>query len=453
MKVLLVRPPRIKKAIALGEFMYSEPIGLEMVYAMLEAKHQVEILDLMSEKICIEDKLADYEPQVVGITTLCIDVPAAKELAERVKKYDANIITIIGGTQAFLNSRAFFIDAVDHVMKYTTTGNIAQLYNYLETGEQPPLIDGICSRINDYQTTKKHGRNEYVLPNRESTAKYRSKYSYFGYKPCAIMGTSQGCAQNCRFCLRWRIEGAKESYFPIDFVKEDILNIREDNIMIFDNDFLHNSHRIRELCDFLEVGQIHKNFICYGSVRSVLNNKEAIKRFQTLGLKAVLIGYETFKDEELNSYNKKSSIRDNIEASRFLKEIGLDVWASFMLHPDWSVGDFKAFRKYLKTLGPEVSSFSPLTPFPNLPLYAEYQDRLLVSKEDYEKWSFGEVTIQPSGISLRRYYYEILKTNLYVNLVRNNIIYLIKKFGLFSVLRLSAGSISLFIRYLKLMVQ
>jgi len=170
MKVLLVRPPRIKKAIALGEFMYSEPIGLEMVYAMLEAKHQVEILDLMSEKICIEDKLADYEPQVVGITTLCIDVPAAKELAERVKKYDANIITIIGGTQAFLNSRAFFIDAVDHVMKYTTTGNIAQLYNYLETGEQPPLIDGICSRINDYQTTKKHGRNEYVLPNRESTA-------------------------------------------------------------------------------------------------------------------------------------------------------------------------------------------------------------------------------------------------------------------------------------------
>ncbi len=453
MKVLLVRPPRIKKAIALGEFMYSEPIGLEMVYAMLEAKHQVEILDLMSEKICIEDKLADYEPQVVGITTLCIDVPAVKELAERVKKYGGNIITIIGGTQALLNSKAFFSDAVDHVMKYTTTENIAQLYNYLELGAEPPIIDGICSRINDYQTTNKHDRNEYVLPNRESTAKYRSKYSYFGYKPSAIMGTSQGCAQNCRFCLRWRIEGAKESYFPIDFVKEDILNIKEDNIMIFDNDFLHNSHRIRELCDFLEMEQIQKNFICYGSVKSVLKNKQVIKRFQNLGLKAVLIGYETFKDDELNSYNKKSTIQDNIEASRFLKEIRLDVWASFMLHPDWSVEDFKDFRKYLKTLDPEVSSFSPLTPFPNLPLYAEYQDRLLVGKEEYEKWSFGEVTIQPSGMSLRRYYYEILKTNLHVNLARNNIMYLIKKFGVFSVLRLSAGSISLFIRYLKLMRQ
>jgi len=122
------------------------------------------------------------------------------------------------------------------------------------------------------------------------------------------MGTSQGCAQNCRFCLRWRIEGAKESYFPIDFVKEDILNIREDNIMIFDNDFLHNSHRIRELCDFLEAKQIQKNFICYGSVRSVLNNKEAIKRFQTLGLKAVLIGYERMRNLTATIKNQASGI-------------------------------------------------------------------------------------------------------------------------------------------------
>ena len=49
MKILLVRPARIKQAITLGEFMYSEPIGLEIVYAMLEDKHQLEILDLMSE--------------------------------------------------------------------------------------------------------------------------------------------------------------------------------------------------------------------------------------------------------------------------------------------------------------------------------------------------------------------------------------------------------------------
>ncbi len=452
MKVLLIRPARIKQAITLGEFMYSEPIGLEMLYTMLGDSHEVEILDLMSEDINIEDKLRDFRPQVVGITSLCIDVYALRALAETVKAYDSNIITMAGGTQTFLNSEAFFIDTIDHVLRYTTTENINELFHYLEKEIDPPMIDGIHSRVNEFQTTKVYGVNQYVHPNRESTAKYRGKYSYFGYKPCAIMGTSQGCSQRCSFCLRWRIEGHREKNLPMNFVKQDILNIRENNIMIFDNDFLHDGDRIAEFCDMLQEENIHKRFICYGSVKSILKNKEEINRFKDLGLEAILVGYETFKEEELEGYEKNSTIGDNIEASIFLKKIGVDVWASFMLHPDWSTEDFRTFRRYLKILNPEISSFSPLTPFPNLPLYKEYQYRLLVEKEDYEKWSFGEVTIRPSQMSLRTYYYEILKTNLYVNLFRNSVLYNTKKFGFMTITRLFWGSFKVFIRYIKLML-
>ncbi|MFZ5969887.1 MAG: B12-binding domain-containing radical SAM protein [Bacillota bacterium] len=452
MKILLVRPPRIKQAIALGEFMYSEPIGLEMVYGMLEDKHELEILDLMSEKIEIEDKLKAFKPQVVGITSLCIDVYAVKELTERVKRFDPAVVTVVGGTQAYLNSEAFFVESIDHVMKYTTRANVQGLYDYIERGENPPLMDGICSRANNFKTTNVPGVNEYVHPNRASTAKYRKHYSYFGYKPCAIMGTAQGCSKTCRFCLRWRIEGASETYFPMEFVKEEILDIQEDSIMVFDNDFLHNAERIQELCDFLEENGIQKNFICYASVNSILKNGEVIKQFKNLGLRAVLVGYETFREDELKKYEKKSSVEDNIRASRFLKDIGLDVWASFMVHPDWSLEDFKGFRKYLRLLNPEISSLSPLTPFPNLPLYKEYQERLMVAKEDHEAWSFGQVTIMPLQMSLRRYYYEILKTNLYVNLIQNSVVYMIKKFGFARVFRLFMGSMSLLRKYIKLMM-
>ncbi|ABR46828.1 Radical SAM domain protein [Alkaliphilus metalliredigens QYMF] len=453
MKVLLVRPARIKQAVTLGEFMYSEPIGLEMVYAMLENQHHVEIVDMMSEKITLEDKLKAFQPEVVGITSLCIDVFAVRALAEAVKKYDPSIITMVGGTQSFLNPEAFFTETIDHVMKYTNTENMTTLFGYLQRGEQPPIIHGICSGVNDFKTTDKCGMNQYVHPNRKATAKYRRQYSYFGYRPCAIMGTSQGCSKTCSFCLRWRIEGATERYLPMDFVKEEIRSIEEDNIMVFDNDFLHNGDRIEELCNFLQEEGIHKNFICYASVNSILSNKEVIKRFTKLGLSTVLVGYETFKEEELKKYQKKSSTDDNLNASQFLKEIGLDVWASFMIHPDWSVADFKEFRRYLKKLNPEISTFSPLTPFPNLPLYNEYKDRLLIQKEEYEKWSFGQVTINPSKMSLRKYYYEILKTILYVNLVRNNILYMISRFGITSILRLFKGSIKAFIKYIQLMMQ
>ena len=451
MKVLLVRPPRIKQAITLGEFMYSEPIGLEIIYAMLEHKHQVEILDLMSDKVSIGDKLKDYKPQVVGITSLCIDVPIVNAITEEVKKYDPNIVTLIGGTQALLNPQAFFIGSVDHVMKYTTTKNITELFHYLENGIRVPLIHGICSRINNFEATSSQGINEYIHPNREATTKYRKYYSYFGYRPAAIMATAQGCSKACRFCLRWRIEGHKENYLPMEFVIEEIRSIKEKTIMVFDNDFLHNAKRINTLCDFLQKENVKKEFICYASVYSIKKNKDVIRRFKGLGLKAVMVGYESFNNEELKSYQKKSTIEDNLEASKFMKSIGLDVWASFMLHPDWTGADFKAFRKYVKLLSPELSSLSPLTPFPNLPLYLEYKDRMLVKREDYEKWSFGQVTIMPSKMSLRNYYFEILKTNLSVNTQLKNVIYMVRKFGFFTVFRLFNGTLYLFVRYIRLM--
>ena len=41
--------------------------------------------------------------------------------------------------------------------------------------------------------------------------------------------------------------------------------------------------------------------------------------------------------------------------------------------------------------------------------FYEYKDRLIYDVEDYEKWNFGDVLIYPSNMSLRRYYWEILK--------------------------------------------
>ncbi len=58
-------------------------------------------------------------------------------------------------------------------MKYTTTDNITRLLDCLEKGEKLPVIDGIYSQNNGFVTTEKCGRNEYIHPNRNSTAKYR----------------------------------------------------------------------------------------------------------------------------------------------------------------------------------------------------------------------------------------------------------------------------------------
>lgn len=453
MRILLVRPPRIKQAITLSDFMFSEPIGLEMVYGVLQNKYDVEIFDMMIEEISLSEKIENFKPMVVGITSLCIDVFKVLELCSEIKKSNDSIITVVGGTQAFLNPEGFINENVDYIFEYTTSNNLLEFYDSLLLGKSSVLIDGIRSKDLSYKSTGIKGKNEYMLPNRSSTLKYRKEYSYFGYRPAAIAEFGTGCEKVCDFCLRWRIEGVKERLIDLELTKKDLANIQEPTIMFMDNDFLANEEKLESFINVVKELNLNKNYIMYGSVKGVIEYKEYLKELKNLGLKALLVGYETFNDEEMTKYHKKSNTSDNFIASKILRELGIDVWASFMAHPDWNKNDFKLFRKYINKLKPQITSISPLTPFPNLPMYEKYKDRLLYTKDDFEKWSFGQVMIKPSNISLKAYYWELLKTNLYVNLFINKNTEMIKKFGLKNIFRISAGSMKAVKKYIILMME
>lgn len=450
MKILLVRPPRIKQAITLSDFMFSEPIGLEMVYGVLKNCHEVEIFDMMVDSISLTEKIEDFKPDAVGITSLCIDVKKVLKLCSEVKKINPSIVTVVGGTQTYLNPEGFYNENVDHIFEYTNKNNLEQFYNSLPHVQ---LIDGVRSKKLDYASTSVKKRNEYMLPDRSSTNKYRKEYSYFGYKPAAIMEFGTGCEKVCDFCLRWRIEGVQEKLIDLDLTKKDLSNIIEPTIMFMDNDFFGSKEKLEAFIKIVGELKLNKNYIMYASVKGIIEYENHLRELKKLGLKALLVGYETFSDEEMNSYHKKSSSSDNFKASQILKEAGIDVWASFMAHPDWDNQSFKLFRGYIKKLKPQITSISPLTPFPNLPMYEKYKDRLLYSKDDFERWSFGQVMIEPSKMSLRKYYWELLKTNLYVNLLVNKNTEMIKKYGLTNILRITIGSLKAVKKYVSLMLE
>ena len=454
MRILLVRPPRIKQAITLSDMMFSEPLGLEMLYALLIDEHDVEIFDMMCDRDTLETKLKAFKADMVGVTSLCIDVDEVLRLTRQVKSSNSDIVTMVGGTQAYLNPKSFLDDSVDYIFKFTTRENASSFFNEMTTKAHAKkdisYIKGILAKTSGYLGEGEIGRNEYILPNRESTAKYRKHYSYFGYKPAAIMQISHGCDKMCRFCLRWRIEGHVAVEFSEELIEADLLSIKESTVMLFDNDIFGASGRADRLIDILDRNGIEKNFIAYASVDSILGSIESLKRFKAHGLKALIVGYESFSEEDMCYYTKKASIEDNIRASILMKELDIDVWASFMAHPDWTKDDFRKLRKHIKKLSPQVTSLSPLTPFPNLPLYKEYENRLLYKLDDYEKWSFAQVMIRPGKMSLKSYYMELLATNLYINLFINKPTEMLKRYGLPSMFRLLKGSISTVIKYLRL---
>ena len=287
MNILLIRPPRIKQAITLSDFMFSEPLGLEMIYGVLKANHDVEIFDMMIEKTSLSEKLKTYSPNLVGVTSLCIDVNLVKKICREVKELDANIITFIGGTQTYLNPQSFIDDSVDYIFKYTNRDNLNSFFNILEKKEDVIDLDGVLSKNIGYKDSGKQGRNEYMLPDRQSTERYRDYYSYFGYRPAAIMEFGLGCNKLCEFCLRWRIEGARERLIDLDLVRKDLIQIKEPTIMFVDNDFFASREKIQTFISIIKELKINKNYIVYASVKGIIDYKDTIKEFVDLGLKAL----------------------------------------------------------------------------------------------------------------------------------------------------------------------
>lgn len=298
---------------------------------------------------------------------------------------------------------------------------------------------GIYSNKLNYKSTIESCQNEYIKADRESTLKYRKKYKYTGYQPCAILITSYGCRNHCAFCIRWRIENPKQMELPMDEVIDEIVSINEPYIMICDSDFLINKKRLLEFMDLLEERNIKKTFMCYGSVNTVLENEDILDRLSKNGLKAVIVGYESFDDKYLSKWTKKTTADNNYKATEILKKAKIATWGTFIIHPDFSKEDFKKSKEYIKYLKPELMSYTPLCPHPLTPLYNEYRDRLIYEKEDYEKWSFGDVVIYPSKMSLKRYYFEILLLGIFTNLNWYSLKYGFKTFPLKNNFRMIFG--------------
>lgn len=440
MRILLIRPMPSKKAVSIKNFMFGEPLGLESVSTILkELNQEVLFMDLMVDGLSKYTKiLKTFKPDVIGITSQCTDIDNVKKISRLAKEINKNIKIVVGGIQVTITPEAYFDRNIDYVFKTTTRENYKHLLEQI-MNDSDEEIEGVYSKKRQYQSALSSCQNEYVKPDREITAKYRKNYNYVGYRPCALLQTSYGCKNHCKFCVRWRIEGGKLVEIPIKDVVDEIEAIKEPYIKIIDNDFLVNEERLLEFLDLVEEKQIVKKYVCFGSANSIIEKSHLFERLAKNGLKVVIIGIESCDDAKLKEWDKASTKDETFKAIKILKDYGISVCGNIILDPDFSKEDFKNIVKYHKKLKPEMCTFTPLVPHPLTPLYDKYKDRLLYSIDDYEKWNFGEVIIKPSKMSLSRFYFEMIKLSRPFNFNMTTIKYLFREYPVKNVIKMAFG--------------
>ncbi|MFZ5943139.1 MAG: B12-binding domain-containing radical SAM protein [Bacillota bacterium] len=440
MKVLLFRLKPHKRTIGLQSIMICEPLELEYLAASLKGRHQVEIVDMILEKVPLEYFLKLHQPQVVGLTGYISHVNLIKEGAALVKGFDSQITVIVGGVHAEVVPEDFEDQNIDYIV----TGNGISVF--------PKLLDDLESGlVKEVKKSKHIGNKEKSVPeffpDRELTEKYRSRYYYIFHNPCALIKTSYGCPYSCSFCFCRQITG--EQYYTRDLsdVIEEIKGIKESEIYIVDDNFLFSRERVEEFCRLLRENNIHKRFLVYGRADFIAQHEKTIEMFAQVGLRAVIVGMETANGEELEKYNKQSSIHVNEKAAAILLKYGIDCYATIILGIDWHEDDFNNLYKWLKKNNLSFVNLQPFTPLPGTPLGDQYQEQLIIPRSSFEQWDLANLVVRPTRISVRRYYYNILKLYFKLTLspksLKGNL-----KYGLVPNLKLSLGAGRIIWQYL-----
>lgn len=474
--------------------MICEPLELEYLVGNIDkAKASVKIIDMILEKKPIEFFINKYRPHIVGMTAYITHVGAVKEMARKIKRLSNKTITVVGGVHAEVvpeDFRSKYIDyiicsnpvetfnkIIDRVRDGVDTKEIYETYiksnehqprlasccrdtketgeTYIKSNEHQLHMESCCRGTKEIEGTyvkgKKHIRTSsynILPPDRSSVKRYRKKYYYMFHNPCALIKTSLGCPYTCSFCFCKEITGGKYFARKIDEVMEELESIKEREVYIVDDDFLFNEDRLNLFCDELEKRNIHKRFLVYGRADFIASHEKVIGRLSRHGLSAVIVGVESVREKDLKDFNKRSSLENNEKAIRILQKYGIELYATMILQPDFTKEDFRQIEDYIIGLNVSFVNLQPLTPLPGTEIYDDYKDKILVSRKDYAMWDLAHIVLEPKYMSIRQYYYQIIKTYARIVLRPDNIIKMLKKYGIKEVAKMWWGSQFVSLQYI-----
>jgi radical SAM superfamily enzyme YgiQ (UPF0313 family) len=252
----------------------------------------------------------------------------------------------------------------------------------------------------------------FPFPERSLTAKDRKHYYSEWMKPLASIRTSKGCPFRCSFCALWKITGGR--YLRRDPVKivEELGRIDEEYVFFADDESLVDVQRMKALARLIKETGLRKKYFLYGRSDTISKNSDLLAQWRDVGLERVFVGLEFFREQDLEFIRKGSTLEDNKRAVRILQDLGIEIYASFIVRPEFIREDFCAFRQYCRDLGLTFATFAVLTPLPGTDFFADVEGKLIT--HNYDHFDFLH-TVLPTELPLKEFYAE------YANLYRGAI--------------------------------
>jgi radical SAM superfamily enzyme YgiQ (UPF0313 family) len=405
MRILLIKPPLNRNSLipTIGE-----PLELEYLASAVK-DHDVEILDMRVDKKMV-DKLEKFKPNLVGITAYTCEANAARIVLKEVKKFDSSIKTVVGGHHATFLPYNFAVPYVNVIFIGFSDYSFKEYIDALDGGEDVEGVGNIVMVKKDnlfFSERKQFDPNldSLPLPARHLTRRYREHYRDTMRNKTAFILTNRGCPFRCTFCACWKLMNGRYAIRNPESVVEEMASLDDVDLICFaDDNTLHDIKRAWGLVELLKRKNIEKKFTMYARADTIVNQPNLIESLKDVGLEYLTVGIESFRDDELDKLNKRSSVAVNNEAIRVLQRIGVSISAHLIVDPDFDKDDFKHLYQHICRMDLFRLAFAVLTPLPGTELYLRNYDRFII--RDYDYFDFAH-SIFPTKLSRKEFYSEL----------------------------------------------
>ena len=361
MKILLINP------LIKNDGVFTEGMDVNLgLYSLKEVAvsqgHSVKVVN--TNKYSAVDKVREHEPDIVGITCMSPQFPAAVRIAEKAKCFDENITTVVGGYYPTLCVERFEKEELpfDHVFVGEAERSWERFLERVEEGKENPfIVESIPFDIGEYPIPYKREGKQLILQ------------------------ASRGCPYDCRFCTIKSFYGRRFKNRDVERIIDLVREKSEDGVdtVHFTDDSMFTDREFaRKLFEGFEEMDADLSIILMARLDDFLESTELVGLMERAGVARVGIGVQNFDEDVLKNYNVHFGMDQVNRFLSYIKEYeGPMIFSFFYILDPRIKGQFGGFNDYIRENFPEedydsirITLFC-LSPYPGSEIADEFPER------------------------------------------------------------------------------
>lgn len=398
MKILLLNPPLNAPASRFGTG-EQIPLGLLSIGGpLLDAGHQVQLLDSEARRLSIPEicaEVARHQPDWVmtGHAGSMAAHPTVVTLATALKQAVPHARLVYGGVYPTYHGEEILaqVPVIDLIVRGEGERTALRVVN----GEQPWAdIPGLFYR--------EHGKVQATPPAEMITDldEWRvgweliedwDRYQCWGLGRAAIIQLSRGCPHQCRHCgqhgfwTRWRYRTPEKLAAEIAWLHHThgirFVNLADENPT--------SSPRVwRRFLEALIAENLPIKLFTSLRASDIVRDADLLPLYKQAGLDCILVGVESTDEATLRKIGKKSTPRQDVHALRLLRQHRILSLAGYIVdleNAHWR--DFWTAFHRLRQLDPDMLSAMYATPHRWTSFYTDSEPRAVI-QADLSKWDY-----------------------------------------------------------------